>query len=216
MMRLRSRAWTLPERFSWARRTAMSLPWAAQTRTQHTAPYGTRWLLIACLEALAEVQRQLWRPVWQSLRWEPTREARFASQGRFAAIPALMPTYGRVSRYGLIAFASSLDRIGPFTTNVADAVAVLSVVAGHDPRIRLLRPCRCPDYAAEAGKPLHGLRIGVADEYFGEGLDAGVKGPRLRPGIRLLESLGCVRVPHTDGPHRIRHSYLLYCCYSRG
>ena len=121
--------------------------------------------------------------------------------GAFCGIPALMPTYGRVSRYGLIAFASSLDRVGPFTTNVADASAVLAAMAGHDPADSTSAALPVPDYAAEIRKPLAGLRIGVADEYFGEGLDAGVKG-KIEAGIRLLESLGCVRVPirmaHTE------------------
>jgi aspartyl-tRNA(Asn)/glutamyl-tRNA(Gln) amidotransferase subunit A len=112
-----------------------------------------------------------------------------------------MPTYGRVSRYGLIAFASSLDRIGPFTTNVADSAAVLSAIAGHDPADSTSAPIPVSDYSSEARKPLAGLRVGVAEEYFGEGLDAGVK-DKVEAGIRLLVSLGCTRVPirmaHTE------------------
>jgi aspartyl-tRNA(Asn)/glutamyl-tRNA(Gln) amidotransferase subunit A len=121
--------------------------------------------------------------------------------GAFCGIPALMPTYGRVSRYGLIAFASSLDRIGPFTTNVADSAAVLSAIAGHDPADSTSASTPVSDYSAEARKPLAGLRVGVAEEYFGAGLDAGVKG-KIEAGIRMLEGLGCVRVPirmpHTE------------------
>ncbi|HEY0703076.1 MAG TPA: Asp-tRNA(Asn)/Glu-tRNA(Gln) amidotransferase subunit GatA, partial [Candidatus Acidoferrales bacterium] len=121
--------------------------------------------------------------------------------GAFCGIPALMPTYGRVSRHGLIAFASSLDRIGPFTTNVADACSLLSVMAGHDPADSTSSTAAVPDYAAEAQKPLQGLRIGVADEYFGDGLDSGVRA-KIEAGIRLLETLGCTRVPirmaHTE------------------
>jgi aspartyl-tRNA(Asn)/glutamyl-tRNA(Gln) amidotransferase subunit A len=121
--------------------------------------------------------------------------------GAFCGVPALMPTYGRVSRYGLIAFASSLDRIGPFTTNVADAAALLSAIAGHDPADSTSASIPVTDYSADARKPLKGLRIGVADEYFGEGLDSEVRA-KVEAGIRLLESLGCIRVPirmaHTD------------------
>src|SRR5271156_6594739 len=121
--------------------------------------------------------------------------------GSFCGIPAFMPTYGRVSRYGLIAFASSLDRIGPFTTNIRDSASVLLVIAGHDPADSTSAPAAVPDYSAEAQKPLAGLRIGVPAEYFGEGLDSEVRA-KIESGIGLLEKLGCKAVPirmaHTD------------------
>jgi aspartyl-tRNA(Asn)/glutamyl-tRNA(Gln) amidotransferase subunit A len=121
--------------------------------------------------------------------------------GACCGIPALMPTYGRVSRYGLIAFASSLDRIGPFTTNIADSASVLATIAGRDPLDSTSAHTSIPDYAAELTKPLAGLRIGVPDEYFGEGLDPDVK-TKVEAGIALLETLGCERVPlrmpHTE------------------
>jgi aspartyl-tRNA(Asn)/glutamyl-tRNA(Gln) amidotransferase subunit A len=121
--------------------------------------------------------------------------------GACCGIPALMPTYGRVSRYGLIAFASSLDRIGPFATNVKDAARILSIIAGHDPEDSTSVAVQVPDYLAEAQKPLPGLRIGVPDEYFGEGLDPEVR-VKIEAGIALLEKLGCKRVPlrmpHTE------------------
>ena len=121
--------------------------------------------------------------------------------GACCGIPALMPTYGRVSRYGLIAFASSLDRIGPFTTNVKDAATILSIIAGHDPADSTSIDAPAPDYATDAQKPLAGVRIGVAEEYFGKGLDPEVK-TKVEAGIGLLEKLGCVqiplRMPHTD------------------
>src|SRR5271169_2295075 len=85
--------------------------------------------------------------------------------GAFCGIPALMPTYGRVSRYGLIAFASSLDRIGPFTTNIADSASILSVIAGHDPADSTSTPVAVPDYGADIRRPLAGIRIGVPAEY---------------------------------------------------
>jgi aspartyl-tRNA(Asn)/glutamyl-tRNA(Gln) amidotransferase subunit A len=121
--------------------------------------------------------------------------------GAYCGVPALMPTYGRVSRYGLIAFASSLDRIGPFATNITDAATVMSVIAGHDANDSTSAAVAVPDYLAETEKPVAGLRIGVPDDYFGAGLDHEVKA-KVQAGIALLEKLGCKRVPlkmpHTD------------------
>jgi aspartyl-tRNA(Asn)/glutamyl-tRNA(Gln) amidotransferase subunit A len=121
--------------------------------------------------------------------------------GAFCGIPALMPTYGRVSRYGLIAFASSLDRIGPFTTNIVDAAAVLGVIAGPDPADSTSVPAAVPDYAGDLSKSLSGLRIGIPAEYFGQGLDPEVKA-KVESGIDLLEKLGCRSIPiqmaHTE------------------
>jgi aspartyl-tRNA(Asn)/glutamyl-tRNA(Gln) amidotransferase subunit A len=121
--------------------------------------------------------------------------------GACCGIPALMPTYGRVSRYGLIAFASSLDRIGPLTANIDDATAIMQVIAGHDPNDSTSADVPVPDYAAEVKKPLDGLRIGVPEDYFGEGLDPEVK-EKVLSGIALCEKLGCRRIPlqmpHTD------------------
>jgi aspartyl-tRNA(Asn)/glutamyl-tRNA(Gln) amidotransferase subunit A len=119
----------------------------------------------------------------------------------FCGVPGLMPTYGRVSRYGLVAFASSLDKIGPFATTVADAAAVLSIIAGHDANDSTSAPVPVTDYVAEAARPVQGLRIGVPEDYFGEGLDAEVR-EQVESGIARLERLGCQRVPlrmpHTD------------------
>src|SRR3984957_15920417 len=95
--------------------------------------------------------------------------------GAYCGIPALMPTYGRVSRYGLIAFASSLDRIGPFATNINDAATVMSIIAGHDSNDSTSASVSVPDYLAEMEKPVTGLRIGVPEDYFGAGLDPGGK-----------------------------------------
>ena len=121
--------------------------------------------------------------------------------GAYCGIPAMMPTYGRVSRYGLIAFASSLDRIGPFATNIGDAATVMSIIAGHDSNDSTSAAVAVPDYAAEIEKPVTGLRIGIPEDYFGSGLDPEVKA-KVQAGIALLEKLGCKRVPlkmpHTD------------------
>ena len=116
-------------------------------------------------------------------------------------IPGLMSTYGRVSRYGLIAFASSLDKIGPFATNIADLASVLAVIAGHDSNDSTSASVPVPDYVSEIEKPVHGLRIGVPEDYFAEGLDREVK-HNVQAGIALLERLGCkhipLKMPHTD------------------
>jgi len=121
--------------------------------------------------------------------------------GACCGVPGMMPTYGRVSRYGLIAFASSLDRIGPLTQNVTDAATVMSVIAGHDPSDSTSAAVPVPNYAADLEKPVQGLRIGVPEDYFGEGLDSEVR-EKVLAGIALLEKMGCrrmpLKMPHTD------------------
>lgn len=116
-------------------------------------------------------------------------------------IPGLMPTYGRVSRYGLIAFASSLDRIGPFAGNIADTAAVIAVIAGHDENDSTSAAASVPHYDVEIEGPIQGLRIGVPEEYFGEGIDSEVK-EKVLAAIALMEKLGCRRIPlkmpHTE------------------
>jgi aspartyl-tRNA(Asn)/glutamyl-tRNA(Gln) amidotransferase subunit A len=93
----------------------------------------------------------------------------------FCGVVGLMPTYGRVSRYGLIAFASSLDHIGPLAKTVKDAAIVLRTIAGRDPMDSTSADVPVPDYVAELEKPVRGLKLGVAKEYFGEGLDDEVR-----------------------------------------
>ena len=118
----------------------------------------------------------------------------------FCGVVGVLPTYGRVSRFGLIAFASSLDRIGPFAGNVRDAATLLSVIAGHDAHDATSSTAPVEDYAAESDKPAAGLRIGVPAEYFGEGLDAEVRAA-IEKGIDALKAAGCtikpISLPHT-------------------
>src|ERR1700733_5598500 len=118
----------------------------------------------------------------------------------FCGVVGLMPTYGRVSRYGLIAFASSLDHIGPLTKTVSDAALMLRTIAGRDPMDSTSADVPMPDYVAELDKPVRGLKIGVAKEYFGEGLDDEVR-QAVESAIDKLKSLGCeivpVSLPHT-------------------
>ncbi|HUO32524.1 MAG TPA: amidase family protein, partial [Bryobacteraceae bacterium] len=117
----------------------------------------------------------------------------------------LKPTYGRVSRYGLIAFASSLDHIGPFANSVKDAALVLQTIAGHDPMDSTSADVPVPNYLAELEKPIadpgRKIKVGVAKEYFGSGLDAEVRSA-VEAAIQKLAGLGCeivpVSLPHTE------------------
>jgi len=121
--------------------------------------------------------------------------------GALCGIPAMMPSYGRVSRYGLIAFASSLDRIGPLTRTVRDAAKVMAIIAGRDPNDSTSASAPVSDYLSEMAKTVKGLRIGIPKEYFGPGMDDEVRG-KIESGIALLKKLGCqpmeIRMPHTD------------------
>jgi aspartyl-tRNA(Asn)/glutamyl-tRNA(Gln) amidotransferase subunit A len=118
----------------------------------------------------------------------------------FCGVVGLMPTYGRVSRYGLIAFASSLDHIGPFAKDVKDAAIMLEVIAGRDPMDSTSAEVSVPKYSDEIGQPVRGMKIGVAKEYFGEGLDPEVKSA-VETSIQNLAKAGAeiveVSLPHT-------------------
>src|ERR1700737_1784258 len=121
--------------------------------------------------------------------------------GSFCGIPAMMPSYGRVSRYGLIAFASSLDRIGPFAATIVDVATVMQIITGRDANDSTSTTAPVPDYRAEAEKPVKGLRIGIPKEYFGAGMDPEVR-KKVEAGIEVFRKLGCeireIRMPHTD------------------
>jgi aspartyl-tRNA(Asn)/glutamyl-tRNA(Gln) amidotransferase subunit A len=123
----------------------------------------------------------------------------------FCGVVGVLPTYGRVSRYGLIAYASSLDRVGPFANTVADAAAVLQVIAGHDPLDATSSPEPVPDYAAEMARPIAdaksgALKIGVPAEYFADGLDPEVRAA-VEGAIEKLRAEGAeilpISLPHT-------------------
>jgi aspartyl-tRNA(Asn)/glutamyl-tRNA(Gln) amidotransferase subunit A len=118
----------------------------------------------------------------------------------FCGIVGVKPTYGRVSRYGLIAFASSLDQVGPFATDVRGAARVLKVLAGHDPHDATTLDAPVDDFEAACENSVNGLRVGIPREYFGEGLDAEVD-VAVRRAVSCLEQYGCtvkpVSLPHT-------------------
>jgi aspartyl-tRNA(Asn)/glutamyl-tRNA(Gln) amidotransferase subunit A len=118
----------------------------------------------------------------------------------FCGVVGVLPTYGRVSRYGLIAFASSLDRVGPLTKNVRDAATMLEVLAGHDAMDATSSDRPAGGYAESLDLPLNGLKIGVPEEYFGDGLDPEIRAA-IEKSLTDLKAAGCVvkkvSLPHT-------------------
>ena len=116
-------------------------------------------------------------------------------------VVGVKPTYGRVSRYGLVAFASSLDQIGPFTKDVRDAAILTRVLAGHDPLDSTSIPEAVPDYTADLTGEIRGLRLGLPKEYFIGGMDKEVSAA-VQTAVKHLESLGAevqeISLPHTD------------------
>ncbi len=172
--------------------------------------------------------------------WDPTRIPGGSSGGSAAAVAAgmcaaalgsdtggsirqpashcgvvgLKPTYGRVSRYGLVAFASSLDQIGPLTKDVTDCALLMNVLAGHDPRDSTSVPEPVPDYTAALTEGLSGIRIGIPKEYVAvEGLDPEVSSA-VAAAVERLEDLGAERVevslPHT--PYVVAAYYVIAPC----
>lgn len=168
--------------------------------------------------------------------WDPTRVPGGSSGGSAAALAAgeaiatlgsdtggsirqpaalcgvvgLKPTYGLVSRYGLIAFASSLDQIGPFGRTVEDAAILLGAIAGHDPQDSTSFKAEIPDYRAEMAKRKGPWKLGIAKEYFGEGLDPEV-GAAVQAAVDYYKKLGCeireVSLPHTK--HAVAVYYII-------
>lgn len=127
--------------------------------------------------------------------------------GAFCGVTALKPTYGRVSRYGLFAFASSLDQIGPLTIDARDAAILMEAIAGHDPLDSTSANLPVGEYTRELTGKIGGLRVGIPKEYFAEGIDPGVES-KVRAAIDQLRSLGAeivdVTLPHT------RHAVAVY------
>jgi aspartyl-tRNA(Asn)/glutamyl-tRNA(Gln) amidotransferase subunit A len=122
----------------------------------------------------------------------------------------LRPTYGRVSRFGVVAFASSLDQVGPFAQDVRGVALLLRAIAGHDPNDQTSSLRLVPDYDATLEKPVRGLTIGVPKEYFGEGLDPEVEAS-VRAGIEALKREGCAvkEISLPNSPHAIATYYLV-------
>ena len=119
----------------------------------------------------------------------------------FCGVVGLKPTYGRISRYGLIAFASSLDQIGPITRTVEDAALIAQVLAGRDPRDSTSADVPVPDYSAAARQPVKGMKMGVPKEYFGAGVEPEVRAA-VEKALDLFKKQGAtvqeVSLPHTE------------------
>jgi aspartyl-tRNA(Asn)/glutamyl-tRNA(Gln) amidotransferase subunit A len=128
----------------------------------------------------------------------------------FCGVVGLKPTYGRVSRYGLVAFASSLDQIGPFARDVTDAALLLQAIAGRDPHDASCVDAPVPDYAAGLGAGVRGLRLGIPDEYFVEGLDPEVE-RAVRQAVEVVEGLGAAieRVSLPTTRHALATYYVI-------
>lgn len=128
----------------------------------------------------------------------------------FCSVVGMKPTYGRVSRYGLVAFASSLDQIGPLTQDVTDCAILLNVIAGHDKRDSTSVPEPVPDYTKSLKTDLKGMRLGIPKEYYVEGMQAGVA-DAMKAAIKKLEELGAkleeVSLPHT--PYSLAVYYII-------
>jgi len=118
-----------------------------------------------------------------------------------SGVVGFKPTYGRVSRFGLVAFASSLDQIGPLTKTVRDAALIMNAIAGHDPQDSTALNEPVPDYAAKLGNDLRGVRLGLPKEYMIEGIDPQVKAA-IDAAVKQMDSLGAeivdVSLPNTD------------------
>lgn len=116
-------------------------------------------------------------------------------------VVGLKPTYGRVSRYGLIAFASSLDQIGPITKDVTDCAILMKTLSGHDPKDSTSVGLPVPDYTKALGRDIKGVRLGIPREYFISGIDPSVEGC-VQEAVRALEGLGArtveISLPHTE------------------
>lgn len=130
----------------------------------------------------------------------------------FCGVVGMKPTYGRVSRYGLVAFASSLDQIGPFATDVTGTARLLESIAGYDARDSTSVDQPVPSYSATVDQPLEGLRVGVVSEFLGDGIDSDVDSS-VRTAIDVYRSLGAevseVSLPHTK--YAVATYYLIAC-----
>jgi aspartyl-tRNA(Asn)/glutamyl-tRNA(Gln) amidotransferase subunit A len=130
----------------------------------------------------------------------------------FCGITGLKPTYGRVSRFGLVAFASSFDQIGPMTKTAEDAAVLMNVIGGHDPMDSTSANVELPDFTAELSNIVRGLKIGIPKEYFAKGLDANVE-KAVQEAIKTMESMGMqtveVSLPHTE--YAVATYYILAC-----
>lgn len=176
----------------WVKQTSMSSPWAAQRKPQHLVPLPIHGIPPGCrgkfrgsaaAVAAGQCDAALGSDTGGSIR----------QPASFCGVVGLKPTYGRVSRWGLVAFASSLDQVGPFGRTVADVAAVLQVIAGHDPFDATSLDLPVPNYLEALDQPIKGLRVGILKEAFGAGLNPEVEAS-VRGAASLMQSLGCTMV----------------------
>ncbi len=171
-MRRRCSAWKRKARSSSAKPIATSSRWALRMKIRHSDRCAIRKRSIACRADRAAVRRRQWRKVRRWLRIGSDTGGSIRQPASFCGVVGVTPTYGRVSRYGLVAFASSLDHIGPFARNVEDAATVLRAMAGRDELDSTSAFAPVDDYHALMKHPVRGLKLGLPKEYF-EGLDVG-------------------------------------------
>ncbi len=130
--------------------------------------------------------------------------------GALCGVVGFKPTYGRVSRYGLVAFGSSLDQIGPITRDVMDSALLLQVIAGYDHRDSTCADLSVPNYTEDVEKPIKGLRLGLPKEYFAEGLNEEVR-KAIEEAVRVYENMGVhikeISLPHT--PYAVAVYYII-------
>ncbi|MCF8128060.1 MAG: Asp-tRNA(Asn)/Glu-tRNA(Gln) amidotransferase subunit GatA [Deltaproteobacteria bacterium] len=128
----------------------------------------------------------------------------------FCGVTGIKPTYGRVSRYGMIAYASSLDQIGPIGKTVGDCAMMLNVISGHDPLDTTSANIEKPDFLNALNREIEGIRIGIPEEFFAEGLDGNIK-EKVMSAVRLLEKNGALAIPVNlpHSPHSISAYYLI-------
>ena len=130
----------------------------------------------------------------------------------FCGVTGLKPTYGRVSRFGLVAFASSLDQIGPITKSVADAATLMNVIGGKDGQDSTSADVPLPDFTQALHQDIKGMKLGIPKEYFTGGMQPEVE-KSVQEGIRTLESLGMqtveVSLPHLD--YAVAAYYIIAC-----
>ena len=133
----------------------------------------------------------------------------------YCGVTGMKPTYGTVSRYGLIAYGSSLDQIGPIAKNVSDCAALLEVIASHDPKDSTSIERDDYDFTSALVDDVKGMKIGIPKDYFGEGLDPEVKDAVLAA-AKVLEEKGAVVEEFDLGPGRLCNPCLLCYCGSGG
>ena len=183
-----------------AGRTWTSSPWAARPRTLRFRRRGNPWDLERSPGGSSGGSAAAVAAGMAPRRSARTRAARFASRPGCVAIVGMKPTYGRVSRYGVVAFASSLDQVGPFGQSVEDVALLLETIAGHDPRDSTSLNVPVPPYSQTVNKPLANLRIGWVREHFGAGLDGEVE-KAVRAALDVYKSLGAtlheISLPHS-------------------